>query len=304
MSDATVGDALAAAVKRLAAAGIEDARRDARLLLAAAAGAAPGAHLADDAAIDDATATRFRAMILRRAAREPVSRILGRRGFWTLDLAIDAHTLDPRPDSETVVEAVLAQVADRTAKLRLLDLGTGSGCLLLALLSEMPNATGLGVDVAPGAVAIARANARAAGLDGRARFAVGDWTRGVAGPFDVAVSNPPYVRRDDLAGLMPEVARYDPVAALDGGADGLDAYRAILAGLPPLLAPGALVAFEVGQGQAARVRNLINHVGLTVLEARRDLAGIERCILATGGQNHHTRRNDFQNPVGNRRPTV
>jgi release factor glutamine methyltransferase len=277
------GALLAAAAARLSAAGVDGARRDARVLLAAAMAAPPGAHLADDAAVDDAAAARFRAMIDRRAAREPVARILGRRGFWTLELAIGPDTLDPRPDSETVVEAVLAHIADRQAPLRVLDLGTGSGCLLLALLSELPLATGLGIDIAPGAVGVAARNAQATGMAGRAAFRVGDWTRGLAGRFDVAVANPPYIRRGDLAGLMPEVVRFDPPAALDGGADGLDAYRAILADLGRVLAPGAVVAFEVGQGQAGAVQGLINQAGLPILETRRDLAGIERCIVATGG---------------------
>ncbi|MCC7048385.1 MAG: peptide chain release factor N(5)-glutamine methyltransferase [Alphaproteobacteria bacterium] len=279
----TIKVALMEATARLAAAGVEDARRDARLLLAAATGAAAGAHLADDAIVDAAAAARFAAMVDRRAAREPVSRILGRRGFWTLDLAIGPDTLDPRPDSETVVEAVLARVTDRRAMLRVLDLGTGSGCLLLALLAELPNATGLGIDRAAGAVALARANAVAAQLDGRAEFRVGDWTRGLSATFDIVVANPPYIRRADLDGLMPEVARFDPRAALDGGADGLDAYRAILAGLKPLLAPGAIAAFEIGAGQGEAVKGLINHAGLATLEIRPDLAGIDRCIVATGG---------------------
>jgi release factor glutamine methyltransferase len=284
----TVGEALADAAARLAAAGVADARRDARLLLAAAMQAPRGAHLAEDAPVQDDAAARFRAMVERRAGREPVSRILGRRGFWTLDLAIGPDTLDPRPDSETVVEAVLAHVGDRQAPLRVLDLGTGSGCLLLALLAELPNATGLGVDRAPGAVRSAGANARSTGLANRARFLAGDWSRPVAGMFDIVVSNPPYIRHADLAGLMPEVARFDPPAALDGGEDGLDAYRAILGDLRRVLAPRAIVAFEIGQGQAAAVQALINQAGLIILETRKDLAGTERCIVATGGQNHHT----------------
>ncbi|MCC6466907.1 MAG: peptide chain release factor N(5)-glutamine methyltransferase [Alphaproteobacteria bacterium] len=279
----TIKEALAHAAKRLAAAGVEDARRNARLLLAAAMKAPPGAHLADDTIVDDDAAARFAAMIARREAREPVSRILGRRGFWTLDLAIGPDTLDPRPDSETVVEAVLARVADRRAKLRVLDLGTGSGCLLLALLAELPRATGLGVDRAPGAVAVARANAAAAQLGGRAEFAVGDWTRGLSGAFDIVVANPPYIPRAELAGLMPEVAGFDPRAALDGGVDGLEAYRAILADLKRVLAPGAIVALEIGAGQATAVKELVNHAGLSIMEVRQDLAGIDRCIVATGG---------------------
>jgi len=186
-----------------------------------------------------------------------------------------------------VVEAVLAALEARGWKrdraLSLLDLGTGSGCLLLALLSELPRAWGVGVDRAPGAAATARANATAAGLGARAAFVVGSWAQALRGPFDIVVANPPYVRHADLAGLMPEVARFDPAPALDGGPDGLDAYRAILADLPRILAAGALVAFEIGEGQAAPVSKLIQNVGLTPSGLRKDLSGIERCILATGG---------------------
>lgn len=230
-------------------------------------------------------------MIRRREAREPVARILGRRGFWTLDLQVTTDTLDPRPDSETVVEAVLARVQDRAAPLRLLDLGTGSGCLLLALLSELPKAWGLGVDRSPGAAMAARANAALNRLDTRTAFVVGNWADALEGRFDVVVSNPPYIEQDAIAGLMPEVRQYDPVAALDGGLDGLDAYRAILADLPRLLAPGAMAAFELGQGQGQAVGAMMGAAGFARIEIRPDLAGIGRCIIATYGQNHHTQLN-------------
>lgn len=260
------------ATAQLKSAGVENPQRDARLLLKHAEG----------------NGRRFLAFIARRAKREPVSRILGTRGFWTLDLALSPDTLDPRPDSETLVEAVLAHVADKTRALRLLDLGAGTGCLLLALLSELKHASGVGVDVAPGAVATARVNAEAAVLAGRARFAIVDWTRsdwaaGIGERFDIAVANPPYIPSGDIAGLEPEVARFDPRCALDGGKDGLDAYRAILAGLPSLLASHALAAFEIGHGQVKSVAGLLKDAGLQVLETRRDLAGVERCILATAG---------------------
>lgn len=282
-------EAIDAATKRLAAAGVDDARRDARILLAAAMKIDIGTLLArDDQEAPPDAAQRFEAMIQRREAREPVARILGRRGFWTLDLEVTRDTLDPRPDSETVIEAVLSRLADRSAPLKLLDLGTGSGCLLLALLSELPNAWGLGVDRSSGAAAAARANARANRLDTRTSIVVGDWATALAGAFDVIVSNPPYIERGAIAGLMPEVRQYDPVAALDGGLDGLDAYRAILADLPRLLAPGALVAFELGQGQDGPVGNLMRAAGLLSPVVRPDLAGIGRCIMATYGHNHHT----------------
>ncbi|MCK6453788.1 MAG: peptide chain release factor N(5)-glutamine methyltransferase [Alphaproteobacteria bacterium] len=282
---ATVAELIDQATAELIAAGVEDARRDARLLMAAAMGVDQAALLArGDRAVAGDTARRFRDWIARRSRREPVARILARRGFWTLELALTPDTLDPRPDSETLVEAVLRHLGGRRDEgLRILDLGTGSGCLLLALLSELPHACGLGIDRAFGAAAAARANAVAAGLAARARFAVGDWTRPIGGRFDVVVANPPYIRRDALAGLMPEVARYDPVLALDGGPDGLDAYRAILSDLPRVLAPGAVVALEIGAGQGDAVATLLLQSHLLPKERRCDLAGVERCILATGG---------------------
>ena len=268
------------AAAKLKAAGIENPRRDARILLTSVLGLESNANLPDQA-LTKVLARRFAGMIKRRAKREPVSRILGRRDFWTLTLKLNKDTLDPRPDSETVVETVLAHLQDRAGAHRILDLGAGTGCLLLALLAELPNATGLGVDIAPGAVRAARENARTAGLAGRARFAVGNWSEGLRGRFDVIVANPPYIRKSDIPGLDPEVAQHDPKQALDGGRDGLAAYRAILKGLPGVLAPHALVAFELGQGQARQVAGLLKAQGLQVLETRRDLAGIKRCIIAT-----------------------
>jgi release factor glutamine methyltransferase len=288
----TIGDLLRAATTRLSAAGVADARRDARILLAAALGIDMGMLIArDDQSASPEAAQRFDAMIRRREAREPVARILGRRGFWTLDLQVTTDTLDPRPDSETVVEAVLARLSDKTAPYRILDLGTGSGCLLLALLSELPKAWGLGVDRSPGAAAAARANARLNRLDTRTSVMVGDWATSLDARFDVVVANPPYIEQDAIAGLMPEVREYDPVAALDGGLDGLDAYRAILADLPRLLVPGALAAFELGQGQGQAVGAMMGAAGFSRIEIRPDLAGIGRCIIATYGQNHHTQLN-------------
>lgn len=275
-------NALTDATAALKAAGIAGARRDARILLTAVLGLESNANLPDKT-LTRGQARKFAAMVKRRAKREPVSRILGRRDFWTLTLKLNKDTLDPRPDSETVVETVLAHLKDRARAYRLLDLGTGTGCLLLALLAELPNATGLGVDIAPGAVKAARANAGAAGLAGRARFAVGDWSAGARGRFDVILANPPYIPSGDIAGIEPEVARHDPLRALDGGRDGLAAYRAILKGLPERLAPHALVAFELGQGQAKQVARLLNAKRLQVLETRRDLAGHDRCIIATAG---------------------
>jgi release factor glutamine methyltransferase len=278
----TVGAAVQAAARRLDAAGLPNARLDARLLVAYAVGLdADALRLDPDRPLDAAARTRLDALLDRRArAREPVARILGHREFWSLSFALSSATLDPRPDSETVVEAVLRRIPDRQAPLRLLDLGTGTGCLLLALLSELPNATGIGIDIDPEAASIAAANAAALGLDTRARFIIGNWTEGLTGRFDWIVSNPPYIETGVIDALEPEVARHDPRMALDGGPDGLDAYREITRGLRGLLTLRGSVALEIGAGQQAAVSALLDRCGLTVEATDRDLAGRPRCVVA------------------------
>lgn len=269
-------------IERFLAAGIDTARLDARLLVAEVLGVAPmKVTTYPEMPLSPEQAARLEAMAARREAREPISHILGRRGFWTLDLEVTADTLDPRPDTETLVEVVLGTVADRQAPLTLLDFGTGSGCILLALLAELPRARGLGIDRSGGALAVAQRNAHANGLADRAEFRLGDWGSGLDGRFDVIVSNPPYIPDQDIAGLEPEVARYEPRSALAGGPDGLDCYRALAPQIVGLLAPGGLAGIEFGQGQAAAVAALFDAAGLQVTEIRRDLAGIERCLLAT-----------------------
>lgn len=267
------------AAVRLAAAGVEDARRDARLLLAEALGVE--AHrliLEPGMAVPPEAVARFAEFVARRADRMPVSRILGRREFWGLSLRLSPATLDPRPDSETLVEAVLKAFPDRTAPLRVLDFGTGSGCLLLAALSEYPNAAGLGIDKANEAVAAARDNAEALGLGERADIRAGDWGEGVEGHFDVILSNPPYIEADVVPTLMPEVARHDPLLALAGGADGLEAYRRLLPDVARLLAPRGHAFLELGQGQAADVAALALARGLMQRALHADIAGISRCL--------------------------
>ncbi len=280
----TLAEAVSAARDRLSVAGIEDSRREARLLVCRLLGGGPELLLGSpERELTDEEAGRIEAAVDRRAAREPVSRILGEREFWSLPFALNAATLDPRPDSETLVEAVLAQIGERDAALRLLDLGTGSGCLLLALLSELPKASGCGIDVSAEAVAQATANAQRLGLAARARFLRHSWDDGLvldAETWDVIVSNPPYIASAEIAALAPEVAGYDPAAALDGGADGLAAYRALIPAAAAVLAPGGLLALEIGQGQAAAVEELLVAAGLRPLCRARDLAGIERCLLA------------------------
>ena len=257
---------LAALADRLAAAGIAEPRRELRLLQIEAGGAR---SLAD---WPDRPHPGLEALANRRAAREPVSRIVGRREFWSRDFLLTAETFDPRPDSETVVEAALAAMPSYGS---VLDLGAGSGCLLAALLAERPGAWGLGIDRSPGACRTARRNLK--GL--RAFVAAGDWGAAVAGRFDLVVSNPPYIPSAEIAALMPEVRDHDPRLALDGGADGLDAYRAILGGLPRLLSPGGAAVLELGIGQADAVAALAEANGLPVRDIRADLAGIPRAMV-------------------------
>ncbi len=272
------------ATGRLTAAGVEGARRDARLLMAAALSVGPEVILADPGRpLSGAEGARFESMIARRLKREPVSRILGRREFWSLPFRVTRATLDPRPDSETLIEAVLAHLADPAAPRRLLDLGTGTGCLLLALLSELPGAEGLGVDRSEAAVLVARENAESLGLAGRAGFATGDWAQGLDADWDVVVCNPPYIAESEIPALAPEVGRYDPAEALAGGGDGLAAYRRLVPQVAGILAPDGLFALELGAGQAAAVSALAMAAGLRVLGCRRDLRGVERCLLACRG---------------------
>lgn len=279
---ATVDSALLAATRRLTAAGVEGARRDARLLLAEVLEQPASALLGlGDRPLTAAEAAAFEAMVTRRAGREPVSRILGRRGFWSLEFLLGPDTLDPRPDTETLVEAALAALPDRDGAYRILDLGTGTGCILLSVLHERPRATGLGIDIAPGAVAVAEENAHRLGLAARARFQVGDWMAGLDETVDAILSNPPYIPRTEVATLAPEVVHHDPQAALCGGEDGLDPYRVIASGARRLLRSGGSLIVEVGAGQATDVVDLFESAGLRVEGIRRDLAGIARCIAAT-----------------------
>lgn len=215
----------------------------------------------------------------RRAAREPVSRILGRREFWSMDFALDASTLDPRPDTETLVEAALALVPDRGAALSILDLGTGTGCILLALLGELPRARGLGIDVQAAAIATAAANARRLGFASRAGFRQGDWATGLEERFDLVLSNPPYIPDADIPALEPEVAVHDPRAALAGGPDGLDAYRRLAPQVAAVLKPGGHFVFEVGAGQVPAVTEIFTASGLVVDGTRHDLGRVERCVF-------------------------
>jgi release factor glutamine methyltransferase len=266
-------------------AGIDSAETDARLLMTHALRIDRAELIANgERALSADEIKAIDALAERRLKHEPAARIFGRKEFWSLSLQIGPAVLVPRPETETVVEAALdAIVADalQMEKLRILDIGTGSGALLLALLSELPNAVGIGTDISMATLDVARANAERNDLAGRCTFVACDIAAGLAGLFNLIVSNPPYVVRGDIASLAPEVRDYDPALALDGGADGLDAYRAIAAQAHRLLAPGGRLIVELGAGQEAAVRALFTKAGLTVAAARDDLAGIPRALSAT-----------------------
>ena len=281
-------DVLGPATRRLEDGAIATPALDSRLLLGVALGVERAVLPHETlAGFDVAAEERFAGLIARRLAGEPVSRIRGWREFWSLRLDLVPATLDPRPDSETVVAAALA-ATDAARHRRILDLGCGSGALLLACLAERQDATGTGVDIAGEAVAAAARNADRNGLSARARFLQGDFAdQTVApGPYDLILCNPPYIPADDIAGLAPEVARFDPLLALDGGDDGLACWRAVLPRIAAGLAPGARACLEIGAGQEMAVLGLAATAGLAEVGRADDLAGICRCLvlgLADGG---------------------
>jgi release factor glutamine methyltransferase len=279
----TVAGARRALAEKFRAAGIDTPELDARVLIGHALSLD---HAALTAACGRLLHNEERKAIAelahRRAAHEPVARIIGSKEFWSLKLYIDRSTLVPRPETETVVEVALAAIdADgaRSRALRIADLGTGSGALLLALLTELPNAIGIGTDTSLGALLVARSNAQRLAL-ARALFLACDMAAALDGPFDLIVSNPPYIASGDIAELAPEVRDFDPQAALDGGPDGLDCYRSIATTLPALLKPGGALAVELGAGQAQAVAALLSAAGLAPLPPRSDLAGVSRALLA------------------------
>jgi release factor glutamine methyltransferase len=265
-------------------AGIDSAEADARLLIARALGIDRAELIANgERALNLEQTKAIDALGERRRKREPVARILGAKEFWSLSLQVTPAVLVPRPETETVIEAVLDVIvrdALRMEALRILDIGTGSGALLLALLSELPNAVGTGTDISAAALSVARANAEHLGLGGRCTFVACNIAAGLQGPFDLIVSNPPYVARGDIASLAPEVRDYDPAIALDGGMDGLDGYRSIAGEGRRLLAAGGRLIVELGAGQESAVRTLFTKAGLTAGSARKDLAGIPRALGA------------------------
>ena len=282
MSPAT-GELYRRAVARLRAAGIEGAQLDARVLLAHALGVDVAQLIAaSDDPVSGNSQDRFEEAIMRRTAGEPVARIIGVKEFWSRDFALSRETLVPRPETETLIEAALLACPHRDAPLRALDLGVGSGVLLGALLLERPAAFGVGVDRSFDAVCTARDNLVSLGVAARAHFICGDWGISLGARFDLIVANPPYIARGDMEGLPIEVREHDPVRALDGGTDGLDAYRSILADLGRLVAPGGIVVFELGNGQEQAVADLARDAQIEVNgPAQCDLSGVPRALVLT-----------------------
>ena len=282
----TFGEALASARTSLQAAGVTEAARDARLLLAAAAELDASAIIArEHDAVPAIARQAFDDHMRRRLTGEPVARILGEKEFWSLPIKVGAATLVPRPETETLVDIVLAAARrrfppERVPELSIADLGTGSGVIALALLSELPQARVVATDICADALAIARLNADRLGLGARIDFERVDFLSGPAGPFHVTVANPPYIRSNAIAGLAREVRDHDPRTALDGGPDGLAAYRAILARVHSLLRPGGLIAFEVGYDQGRAVAALCRAARLGDVCVHADLAGHGRVVTA------------------------
>lgn len=265
-------------VGRLQEGGIDSAALDARLLVQHALGMSREEMLLADNTVSDSAVALYDALIARRLLREPVAKILGRRGFWKDEFVVTAATLDPRPDSETVIQAALEHRPADSVR-RVLDLGTGTGCLLLSLLGEYGQAEGLGVDISDQALDVARENTRLLGLENRAAFRRSDWCAEVEGAFDIIVCNPPYIAERDAETLMPEVRKYDPFIALFGGVDGLDAYRTLLPQAAAHLAGGGMLLLEIGRGQEEDVVRLGVQAGLKEVTRHRDLAGVERVLV-------------------------
>lgn len=286
-AEEAVGDAVRRLTADFRKAGLPTPELDARILTLAAGGLSKEEYvLRPEQPMTPEARIRLEEWRKRRLGREPVSRMLGRREFWGRSFRIGPSTLDPRPDTETLVEAVLSVIKAQDqgqAPLRILDLGTGSGSILLSVLAELPKAWGVGLDIDPAALDVARQNADDHGLSSRASFCCGDWAASFSGPFDVILSNPPYVKQDGIEKLEPEVSRHDPRRALDGGPDGLDAYRSVAAQTFSIAAQGAWLALEFGAGQAPSISGLLVRTGWCASPEEacifRDLAGHNRVVI-------------------------
>ena len=277
----TVGTFLTALTARFSQAGIDNPRLDARILVGHVVGIDPSMLFArSDMAIDDDQYERIAAFAQRRLAHEPVARIVGAREFWSMSFDVTPDVLDPRADTETLVAAILALRPSFSGSVRILDLGTGTGCILLAILSAWPEATGTGIDISPNAVDVATKNAARLGFSNRTAFRQGNWCEGLTESFDIVVSNPPYISTEDFSHLQPDVKNFDLPTALKGGADGLDAYRALLPGARKALKSGGKIGLEFGAGQEKAVTELAQENSFRCAVEYRDLAGIVRCVIA------------------------
>jgi len=276
--DNTRAIALREAIAQLTAAGVETPDRDARLLMQWTEGIDAAALIASPE-IALSHPKRLAQAIEQRSARKPVSKIIGYRDFWSHRFIVTPDVLDPRPETETIIEAVL-DITPRLVAPKILDLGTGSGCILLTLLSEFTLSQGVGIDSSPAALSVAKQNAEALGVADRAKFLLSNWFEALDDTFDLVVCNPPYISTSEGTLLAPEVARWDPEAALFAGMDGLHAYRGIANGLATVLKPDGVAFFEVGIGQSGAVTDLLREVGFGRITSRLDLAGVERCIIA------------------------
>ncbi len=279
-------DALREAVLRLQAAKIESASLDARILLEHVLGVSREQLLfLLDLAITTEQYEGLKKLVEMRAEHKPIAQIIGKREFWGLDFKVNEATLDPRPDSETLVEAVLDKIKNQDAALKILDLGTGTGCLLISLLSELPNSSGVGVDISEAALEVARGNASSLVIVDRTQFICSNWAEkledleDIGQKFDIIISNPPYIPSSEIAKLAPEVAKFEPIGALDGGADGFDCYRAIMRQIPRILADTGFVAFEIGMGQERGLMEIAEENGLKTVGTKNDLGGITRCVI-------------------------
>ncbi len=263
------------AVRVLAASGVEDPSRDARKLLRHVVSSP--SHLLDlEMDVSSGATKAFKRMITERASHRPVAQITGTREFWGRDFIVTSDTLDPRPETELIIEMAL----ERSEGNRLLDLGTGTGCLLLTLLSELPHAKGVGTDVSNAALAVANKNAQSLGLKSRAAFVLSDWFSALSGHFDLIVCNPPYIPENEIASLAPDVREWEPHLALTPGKDGLSAYRTISQQADRFLADQGLLLFEVGAGQAREVADILVQAGLRIEAIGKDLGGIDRVVSA------------------------
>ena len=277
------GDAVLAVNHHLTKVGVDNPRLDARLLVAHVLEITPTRLFSyPETQLNAGQVEQLCSLVERRAQREPMARILGSREFWSLNFKVNESTLVPRPDSETIIEAVLARIEDRNAPLSILDLGTGSGCLLLALLSELKAATGLGVDISEHALKTASRNAQTLGFGDRARFQRSNWFENIDKkemPFDLIICNPPYIPDYDITRLEPDVSKYDPYVALSGGSDGLDAYRKLIPKMADSLTLDGMIAIEVGMNQALDVAGFGEAGALELEEICKDIAGLDRVLV-------------------------